>query len=137
MKVVLDTNCLLKILPKGSSYYCLWEAFRQGRITLCYTTEMLQEYEEVLARFYLPETVISTMDVLLKQPNVKQVTLFYRWNLAFIDPDDNKFIDCAISAGADCIVTSDKHFNVLKHLDFPLIKVVDIDTFKEMIESGA
>jgi len=134
---VLDTNCLLQVQPKGSPYRCLWEAFLQRRFTLCYTTEMLQEYEEVLARFYSAKAVIITMNVLLDLPNVKQVTPHYRWNLIPIDPDDNKFIDCAISAGADYIVTNDKHFNVLKHLNFPQLRVVDIDTFKKIVESGA
>ena len=41
--------------------------------------------------------------------------------------------DCALNAGADCIVTNDKHFNVLKDIDFPKINIVDIDTFKQII----
>ena len=51
MKIVLDTNCLLVMLPAGSHYRCLWDAFRQGKFTLCYTNEVLQEYEELLLRF--------------------------------------------------------------------------------------
>jgi len=137
MRIVLDTNCLLQVLPEASPYFCLWNAFLEGRITLCYTTEMLQEYEELLWRFYLPEVVISTIEPLLELPNVIQVTTHYRWNLIPIDPDDNKFIDCAISAGADYIVTNDKHFNVLKHLNFPQLRVVDIDAFKKIMESPA
>jgi putative PIN family toxin of toxin-antitoxin system len=134
MKVVLDTNCLLRALSKSSRYRCLWDAFRRGSYALCYTTEMLQEYEELLWRFYPPDVVLFTMDLLLKSPNVVQVTPFYRWNLIPIDPDDNKFTDCALNARADYIVTNDKHFNVLKYLGFPLVKVVDIDTFKKIIE---
>jgi len=49
-----------------------------------------------------------------------------------VDPDDNKFVDCAISSNAKFIVTNDKHFNVLKNVDFPKIEVVDIDKFKEI-----
>ena len=137
MKVVLDTNCLLRVLPESSDYFCVWSAFLQGRFTLCYTTEVLQEYEELLARFNSPDVVLAAMDLLLDAPNVVQVTPFYRWNLIPIDPDDNKFTDCALNADADYIVTNDKHFNVLKYLDFPLVKVVDIDTFKKIIEGTA
>jgi predicted nucleic acid-binding protein len=53
--------------------------------------------------------------------------------LIVADADDNKFADCALNAGADLIVTNDRHFNVLKSIAFPPIKVVDIETFKRII----
>ena len=34
------------------------------------------------------------------------------------------------------IVTNDKHFNVLKEIDFPPVKVVDIVEFREMLGVG-
>jgi predicted nucleic acid-binding protein len=58
---------------------------------------------------------------------------YFKWNLISDDPDDNKFVDCAINAGADYIVTNDKHFNILKDIDFPKINIIDIDTFKKII----
>ena len=66
---------------------------------------------------------------------VVKATNFYRWNLITIDPDDNKFADCALNAGADYIVTNDKHFNVLKTTTFPYIKVDDIETFKRILDA--
>ena len=45
------------------------------------------------------------------------------------DPDDNKFVDCAISAGAKYIVTNDKHFNVLKEIDFPKVDIITLIDF--------
>ena len=62
-----------------------------------------------------------------------KVTPYYSWNLIAADPDDNKFADCALNAGADFIVTNDRHFNVLKNIDFPKINVIDLDTFKRLI----
>jgi len=38
-----------------------------------------------------------------------------------------------ISANAKIIVTNDKHFNVLKKIDFPKVNVVDIDAFKDIL----
>ena len=32
MRIVLDTNCLLVVLPVSSLYRCLWNAFRQKKI---------------------------------------------------------------------------------------------------------
>ena len=45
------------------------------------------------------------------------------------DPDDNKFVDCAIVSGAKCIVTEDKHFRVLDSISFPHVDIVGIDAF--------
>ena len=132
MKIVLDTNCLVAVLPKKSPYHCLWEAFRQGKFTLCYSTEILQEYEEILSRFHSPAAVVLIMEMLLKLPNVIQNIPYYRWNMIKTDPDDNKFVDCAFNAGADFIVTNDKHFNILKEIEFPKLNVIDIESFKKI-----
>jgi putative PIN family toxin of toxin-antitoxin system len=129
MKVVLDTNCLLVVLPQSSQYRCVWNAFRQEKFTLCYSTEMLQEYEELLLRYYSPHFANLTIEMLLKSPNIFQTIPYYKWNLISADLDDNKFVDCAFNAGADFIVTNDKHFNVLKDIDFPRINILDIETF--------
>ena len=135
MKVVLDTNCLLVILPQNSRYRSLWDAFRQGKYTLCYSTETLQEYEELLIRFYSADFASFTVEMLLKSPNIVQTIPYYKWNLISADPDDNKFVDCALNAGADYIVTNDKHFKILRKIDFPKIKVVDIEYFMEIISA--
>ena len=45
------------------------------------------------------------------------------------DPDDNKFVDCAITAGARYIVTEDHHYDVIKWKDFPGLDVVGLDEF--------
>ena len=133
MKIVLDTNCLRVALPENSHYRGVWDAVRQGKFTLCYSTEMLQEYEELLSRFYPQQIVYLTIEMLLKLPNTIKSIPYYKWNLITADHDDNKFVDCALSAGADYLVTNDRHFNVLKTIDFPQIKVVDLETFKQLL----
>jgi len=134
MKFVVDTNCLLRILPQNSEYRCIWNAFLRGEFVLCYTTEMLQEYEEVLSRFYSSAFAKFVIDAILNAPHAKQITIYYRWLLITADFDDNKFVDCAVSANADYIVTNDKHFNILKDIDFPPVKVIDIITFKSVLK---
>ena len=81
MKIVLDTNCLLVVLPQNSQYRCLWDAFRQRKYTLCYSTEMLHEYEELLFRFYSSNFANLTIEMLLKSPNIIQIIPYYKWNL--------------------------------------------------------
>ena len=45
------------------------------------------------------------------------------------DPDDNKFVDCAIIAGADYIVSEDAHFRILAESPFPEILVIRLEEF--------
>ena len=133
MKIVIDTNCLVRILPKKSEYRFLWDAFVHGKFKLCYTTEILNEYEEVLSDYYSTEAAEMVTDTILGVPNTEPVTVYYKWNLITADPDDNKFADCALNSGANFIVSNDKHFNVLKNIAFPKVNVIDIDTFKNLI----
>jgi predicted nucleic acid-binding protein len=78
--------------------------------------------------------VNDVINDLLFAPNVIRADINFRWNLITTDPDDNKFVDCALNSGADFIVTNDHHFNVLKSISFPPIKVIDIDTFKNILQ---
>jgi putative PIN family toxin of toxin-antitoxin system len=133
MKIILDTNCLLVSLPRQSPYRFVWDAFCQGKFYLCYSTEILKEYEEVLLRYHSTVTVSLIMETLLNSPNAIPTVPYYKWNLISTDPDDNKFVDCAINAGVDFIVSNDKHFKILKTIDFPKVNVVDINLFKEII----
>jgi putative PIN family toxin of toxin-antitoxin system len=133
MKFVVDTNCLLRILPQNSNYRCIWNAFLRGEFVWYYTTEMLQEYDEVLSRFYSAAFAKFVIDAMLNAPHAVQITPHFKWSLITADPDDNKFVDCALNAGADFIVTNDKHFNILKEINFPKINVVDIDAFKSIV----
>ena len=55
--------------------------------------------------------------------NVEHVNPTYRFNLIKADPDDNKFVDCAVIAGATYIVSNDRHFRELQEYDFPKVNV--------------
>lgn len=131
LRIVLDTNCLLAVLPTKSRYHRLWTDFLQGRVTLCVSTDILLEYEEILIQktsFSLAESVIKTI---LNRPNVVRVVPSWRFNMINADLDDNKFVDCAIAANADYIVSEDAHFNVLATMPFPRVNVLHLKEFVE------
>ena len=134
MKIVLDTNCLLPAVFPRSMYHWIWESFRRGDFTLCYSNEIITEYEELLSRLYPPEVTKNTLHLLLASHNVEKVLPYYKWNLISADPDDNKFVDCALNVGADYIVTNDKHFNILHKIKFPQIEVIDITMFENILK---
>ncbi len=51
------------------------------------------------------------------------------------DKDDNKFVDLAIAVGADYLVSNDKHFDILKSIDFPKVQVINLEEFKTIIKT--
>ena len=70
---------------------------------------------------------------LLLLPNVAKIDVYYHWQLIKHDPDDDKFVDCAIAGNATYIVTHDKHFNVLKDIGFPKVQIVNLVDFQQII----
>lgn len=64
--------------------------------------------------------------VIVSAPNIRFISPTYRFNL-LRDPDDNKFMDCAIAADAACIVSHDRDFQVLREVEFPRVAVVDTE----------
>ena len=130
MKIVLDTNCLIPILVPGSYGYDIWRAFRQGRYTLCVSTEILFEYEEILMQMTGDREFTSlVIEAISNAANVEHVSPSYRFNLIKADPDDNKFVDCAVTAGATYIVSNDRHFRELQQYDFPKVDVRTLTEF--------
>ncbi|GHU78886.1 hypothetical protein FACS1894145_1860 [Bacteroidia bacterium] len=100
---------------------------------MCYTTEILNEYFEILSRCFSVPVASNIVEEILQSPNTEPITLYYYWNLITADPDDNKFVDCAICANARFIVSNDKHFNILEEIDFPKVDILTIEEFKEIL----
>ena len=48
--IVLDTNSLIMAISSRSHYHKVWQAFLRGDYTLCITNEIIEEYQEVIAR---------------------------------------------------------------------------------------
>lgn len=128
-QIVLDTNSLIQIISPRSSYHPIYEALTNGMYALCVTTEILEEYEEVLQRLTRPSTAKAVMDAIIRNPYTRLITSYYRFQLITADPDDNKFVDCAIASNARYIVTEDKHFDILKQIDFPHVDIIGLDDF--------
>jgi len=132
--VVLDTNSLLSSLSRRSSAYPAWKGFQEGRYTLCVTNEILEEYEEVIARKTRPEIARNVIDFIMQQMNVELIDPYFRMELITTDPDDNKFVDCAFAANATYIVSDDTHYDVLREITFPPILVLKLQAFIEKLK---
>ena len=134
-KAVLDTNIIVSGLrnPEGNAASVLRLA--ESRAFRCYVSqEILNEYEEVLARISLG----------LKLEQVKKFLrmlrrIFFMVNPAkqveaASDPDDDKFLECALKARADYIVTGNlRHFPP----QFQDIRVVSPRQFLSIVATQA
>lgn len=100
---------------------------------LCVSNEILEEYAEIMQRLMGYAAAEYFMKMIVNAPFVMFCDPFYAFRLIEADPDDNKFVDCAIAAQARCIVTNDHHYDVLSKIPFPKVLVESLQAFYEEI----
>ena len=113
-RLVLDTNSLIQCIAHRSRYHAIWLSLLSGCNELCVSNEILEEYEEILERKVSHRFAELAINVIVNNPYTVFVTPYFHFNLITADPDDNKFIDCAVVANAKFIVTENRHFDSVK-----------------------
>jgi uncharacterized protein len=136
MRIVVDTNVLLTSISRKSYTRWLFDLILNQGITMLITNEILTEYQEIIAQRASSIVADNVTEALVNLSSVEKIEVFFVWRLITIDPDDNKFIDCALSGSADYIVTYDNHFNVLADIDFPKVKVITPEGLKYLLGLG-
>ncbi|MBO4451328.1 MAG: putative toxin-antitoxin system toxin component, PIN family [Bacteroidaceae bacterium] len=126
-RLVLDTNSLVQCISQRSPYHELWNSLLDGRNLLCVSTEILDEYAEILDRVTSSVFSKNALGIIVNNPYTIFVTPYFKFNLIQADLDDNKFIDCAVCGNAKFIVTEDHHYRVLQEVDFPKVAVITLD----------
>ena len=129
MRIVLDTNVLLQSLPATSAYRPIFNAIRSGQIELVVSTDILLEYAEILGGRSSPLIADNVLALLLGPVDARRQNIYFRFNLIVTDPDDNKFVDCAIAGQADYLITNDAHFKHLAQVNFPTVRVLSAQEF--------
>jgi len=132
MRVVIDTNIWVSGLLWRGSPWRLLKLAERGEIEVCMSPRMLDELARVLTYERL-------------QPRLEQLGLTpadlvaYAANLAMIfevpeggrivaaDPDDDVFLHCALVAGADCVISGDRH--LLDLGEYGHLSVLAVDDF--------
>jgi putative PIN family toxin of toxin-antitoxin system len=116
VKVVIDTNVVISALLFGGEPAKLILLWQGDKIKPAASKAIIEEYLCVLAypKFKLSESEINFLlyheilpyfDVIDVQPGPKIIAK---------DPADDKFIRCALAAGAKYIVSGDQHLLALK-----------------------
>ncbi len=134
-RIVLDTNCLLQTLPSRSPYHKIWTEVMAGRISLCVNSDILNEYEEILAEKTNAEIARNVVRAIMRLHTTIFQQAYFHFGLIETDPDDNKFVDCAVAVDAEYIVTNDAHFNILKQIEWPRLTIIDIKEFTRQLDN--
>ena len=114
MRVVIDTNVFVSSFFGGTPRKII-DLWKNGDITLCLSRDILDEYVKVLQRIGLQDE--SELEELLSLFARGFNTLFTiktpKIRVVKDDPDDDKFIECALALKAKVIVTGDKSIKAL------------------------
>ena len=81
------------------------------------------------------DVAIHVIHLLLESEYVELINPYFRLQLIEVDHDDDKFVDCAFAANATYIVSDDKHYDVLKEIDFPKLLVLKLKEFLGLLQS--
>ncbi len=128
IRAVVDTNVFVSSFFGGNPRKVV-DLWKSGEVTLCLSKPIVDEYIEVLRRLGLQNE--KELDELLglfahafhvvftaKTPELQVVEK---------DPDDNKFIECAVALKADFVITGDK--SLIEIQDYMAIKIVSPKDF--------
>lgn len=135
MKIVLDTNCFISCIGKKSPYRNVFDHFLSGNYTLCFSTEILLEYEEIFLDKWGADVTENLLARLVRATNIESVVVFFKFNAVNFDADDNKFADVYIASGADLLVSNDNKLLHLNKSDFPPFKVITLQAFSNLLGS--
>ncbi len=123
LKVVIDTNIFVSSFFGGIPREII-NYWKIGKITLCLSQVIIEEYLEVLNRLGLKnKDEIQNLTRLFAEGynsifTAKTPTL----NIVQDDPDDNKFLECAVAMDSKIIISGDKHLkDIKKYIDIEIM----------------
>ena len=138
-RVVMDTNIFVSgiISPHGIPRQIL-DAARRGRFTLVTSEKINEEILEVLHGDYIYENYNLTEDMIydicaLLYEGSDLVEGLYLVEEVEEDPEDDKFLACAMEGDADYIVSGDEHLLALKY--FHGVQIVRAKQFTDVLQA--
>jgi len=115
-RVVLDTNVFVSSFFGGNPRTIV-DLWKTGEITLCLSRAIVEEYVEVLRRLGLQnERELGELLALFARGlNVQFTAKTPELHVVKEDPDDDKFIECAVALNAQVIISGDRALTEIKN----------------------
>ena len=132
MRIVIDTNVIVSGVFFGGIPRKVLELWRGNSFELICSPDILEEYEDVLNRLVRKtkkannQLVEGFMRLVVQDSTVIQPRHDRKLSR---DPDDDKFVNCALSGKALYIVSGDSDLLDIKEVDG-----IDIVTAREFVE---
>ena len=127
-RVVIDTNVFVSSFFDGKPKEII-DLWKSGDIYLCISQDILEEYIGVLTRLGLQDEreIEELLDIFAR--NYHTVFTAETPKLATIvekDPDDDKFIECAVALGAKYVISGGKALlGVGKYINILILSPAD------------
>ena len=120
----MDTNVFISGIFFGGPPSQILKSWRQSKVRIVLTEQIIQEYQRV------GYELSSTYPSVNIEPIIELFTIFGEFvgtkgisETVCEDPDDNKFIECAIASQSKMIVSGDKHLLKLSgYKDIEILK---------------
>lgn len=127
LRVVVDTNVYISAIFWGGKPRHVIDLGRDGKIQIFTSEDIEQEIlDKLMTKFGLNSDdagrLMADFSTFTKPLRVSR-----RIHMVKDDPDDDKFIECAVECGAEFIVLGDKH--LLKMKKYQGINIVNAETF--------
>jgi len=131
LKVVIDTNIYISAIFWNGKPREVIDLGRQGKILIFTSMDIENEIAEKLkTKFKLDEEDVNQI-LLDFSTFTLPVKIKKQLILVEDDPDDNKFIECALECKADYIVSGDTHLLNLKAYEG--IKIINASDFLKVL----
>ena len=130
MKVVVDTNVFISGVFFTGPPNQILKAWRDGRLDLAVSAEILEEYQRVsmiLSEKYPEINVARILDLMTVEAKVVSAPPLPE--PVCQDQDDDKFLACALAAKAKIVISGDKHL-----LDVSGYRAIEINRPREFLD---
>ncbi len=131
LKIVIDTNVFISSFFGGAPREII-NLWKDGQIVLCLSQGIVEEYIKVLNRLGLKDQDEIARLTKLFAEGYNSIFTASTPSLLVVrdDPDDNKFIECAVALDCKIIISGDNHLKKIKrYID---IKILSPKEFLEL-----
>lgn len=122
-RVVIDTNVFVSSFFGGVPRKII-DLWKEGKLTLCLSQGIVEEYVEVLNRLGIKDRKAMEQLIQLFAEGYNSLYAAKTPKLQVIeeDPDDDRFLECAVALESKVIASGDRHLKDLgKYFDIEIL----------------